>query len=113
MDSEAMPILIVTYDLKVSRDYTPFFNAIQQQGAWCHYLASTWLIDTNRTPQQVADAIQGFLSPGDFLLVMDMGPRFQGLLPKEAWDWINSHHGTNAMAPMPPFLSSPPPSLRK
>jgi hypothetical protein len=38
-------ILLVTYDLKGTRDYSEFFAAIQQQSAWWHYLSSTWLID--------------------------------------------------------------------
>jgi hypothetical protein len=66
-------ILIVTHDLKTVRDYTSFYVALQQQGQWWHYLTSTWLIDTNKTPQQVSDAIQPLLAPGDFLLVVEMG----------------------------------------
>jgi hypothetical protein len=97
-------ILIVTYDLKTVRDYTPFYAAIQQQGQWCHYLASTWLIDTNKTPQQVSDAIQPLLAPTDFLLVVEMGKAYQGWLPQEAWAWINSRMYPS---PMLPFMQTP------
>jgi hypothetical protein len=99
-------ILIVTYELKVVRDYTQFYEAIKLQGAWWHYIATTWLVDTNNTPQQVSDAIQPFLAPQDFLLVTEMGKTYQGWLPKEAWDWINSR--INPVPPMLPFLNQPP-----
>ena len=45
-----MSIIIVTYDLNdLTRDYTPFFTAIQNQGVWWHNLRTTWLIDTAKT----------------------------------------------------------------
>ncbi|MGD0428920.1 MAG: hypothetical protein ABSC10_19610 [Candidatus Acidiferrales bacterium] len=84
-------ILTVSYDLKSTRDYTPFYEALKQQGSWWHYLASTWLISTDNTPVQVADAIRPYMDTSDFLLVAEMGKLRQGYLPKPAWDWIEEH----------------------
>src|SRR5579862_9726058 len=52
-------IIIVSYDLTGKKDYTPFFDALKAQGEWCHYLAATWFIATNSTPEQVYNAICG------------------------------------------------------
>ncbi len=85
-----MSILIITYDLKSVKDYTPFYDALKDQGPWWHYMASTWLIDTTKNPQQVWEALHPHMDQRDFILVSDLGPRRQGWLPKKAWDWINS-----------------------
>ena len=84
-------ILFVSYDLKSARDYTPFYEALKQQGSWWHYLASTWLISTDKSPTQVAEAVRPFMDSPDFLLVAEMGKLHQGYLPKSAWDWIEEH----------------------
>lgn len=83
-------ILIVTYDLKATKNYTPFYEALKSQGAWWHYVGSTWLLDTNLTPQQVADALAPHRGPADLILIAELGAKHQGWLPKEAWEWINT-----------------------
>jgi hypothetical protein len=83
-------ILIVSYDLKSVKDYTPFFEALKREGtySWWHYLSSTWLLSTSRTPENVANAMRPYLGPSDFLLVGEFGKTYNGWLPKEAWEWI-------------------------
>lgn len=83
-------ILIVSYDLKTTRDYTGFFEALKQQGLWWHYLASTWLLSTDKSPEEVSHAVHPYMDSQDSLFVAEMGPRYQGYLPKQAWDWINA-----------------------
>ena len=85
-------ILIVTYELKVVRDYGQLYEALKLQGTWWHYLASTWLIDTTKTPQQVWEALQPHLDQRDSILISELGHRHQGWLPKAAWEWINSRN---------------------
>lgn len=86
-------ILIITYDLKSPKDYHDFYEAIKAQGTegkWWHYMASTWILNTQRTPQEVVDAIHPLMDSQDFLFVCELSPRYQGWLPKPAWDWIDS-----------------------
>jgi hypothetical protein len=86
-------ILIITYDLRTPKDYHDFYEAIKAQGEegkWWHYMASTWLLSTTKTPQQVSDAIHPHLAEQDLLFVCELNPNYQGWLPKPAWDWINS-----------------------
>jgi hypothetical protein len=109
-------ILIITYDLKARRDYSPFFTAIQQQGDWWHYLGSTWLVNTVASPQQVAATIRAFMDEKDFLLVAELGAHFHGWLPKEAWDWINARVAQQYLpftGSVSPFAAPGLPSLRK
>ncbi len=84
-------ILIVTYDLRTPKDYHDFFEAIKaqgEQGKWWHYMSSTWLLSTSKTPQAVFDAIHPHLDKQDFVFVCEMASNYQGWLPKPAWDWI-------------------------
>jgi hypothetical protein len=86
-------VLIITYDLRTPKDYHDFFEAIKaqgEQGKWWHYMASTWLLSTSKSPQQVSDAIQPYLDAQDALFVCELSANYQGRLPKAAWDWINA-----------------------
>jgi len=87
-----MRVLLVTYDLKTpGRDYAPFFKALQEQGKWWHYISSTWLIVTSKTPVEVYNAICPNLSMQDFILITPMAKTYWGFLPKDAWDWITAN----------------------
>lgn len=85
-------ILIVSYDLKETRDYTPFYETLKKLGtsSWWHYLSSTWLLSTIRTPNEVAAALKPYMGAQDFLLVGEFGASYNGWLPTEAWDWIKA-----------------------
>ena len=86
-------ILIVSYDLKEIRDYTPFYEMLKKQGttSWWHYLSSTWLLSTVRTPKEVAEAIKPYMGAKDFLLVGEFDRNnYFGWMPKEAWEWIKA-----------------------
>ena len=84
-------ILIITYDLRTPKDYHNFYEAIKaqgEQGKWWHYMASTWLLSTTKTPQAVVDALRMHLDNQDLLFVCQLAANYQGWLPKPAWDWI-------------------------
>ena len=92
-------IILVTYDLKTSgKNYTPFYDALRTQGQWWHYLASTWLIDTTKTPKQVYAELGPHLTTLDSILVTEITRSYYGYLPKEAWDWISSRLGASTVA---------------
>ena len=82
-------ILIVTYDLRSPKDYHEFYEAVKKQGKWWHYMASTWLLSTQKTPQEVVDAILPHMDVQDLLFVCELSAKYQGRLPKPAWEWIN------------------------
>jgi hypothetical protein len=113
-------VIIITYDLRTPKDYHDFYEAIKSQadsGKWWHYMTSTWLLSTTRSPQQVADAVQPYLDAQDFLFVCELTSNYQGRLPKPAWDWIQSELAPNYLtallgsaptAPILPGFQSPP-----
>jgi hypothetical protein len=120
-------VIIITYDLRTPKDYHDFFEAIKAQGEagkWWHYMSSTWLLSTTKTPQEITDAIATHLESQDSLFVCELTPNYQGRLPKAAWDWITSElntsplaklygglFGTMPPAPVPGY--TPPPELPK
>ena len=51
-------------------------------------MASTWLVSTDKSSEDVATALRAFMDPQDFLLVAELSARYSGYLPQQAWDWI-------------------------
>jgi hypothetical protein len=86
-------IFIVTYELygPSPDEYKKFYEAIQAQGEWSHYLASTWFISTSKTAQEVAYNLKPHMQGNDRLFVAQMGADNFGWLAKEAWEWIAKH----------------------
>ncbi len=85
-------ILLVTYDLKgPSAHYSRLYDLLKSQQGWSHYLASTWLIHSNKTAQQLSEEIRPLLLPNDFFLVVRFSQEYWGWMPKEAWDWVSNH----------------------
>jgi hypothetical protein len=114
-------VIIITYDLRTPKDYHDFFEAIKAQGQagkWWHYMASTWLLSTTKTPQQIVDAIGQYLDQQDSLFVCEITANYQGRLPKAAWDWIEAELRTgflaeywkNLLAAPVPVAPVPPPN---
>jgi hypothetical protein len=73
------------------KDYAPLYAALKNQGAWWHYLSSTWLVSTTKNAQQVYNELGQHLTTKDFILIVPIGGVYWGYLPKEAWDWIKIH----------------------
>jgi hypothetical protein len=87
-------IVLVTYDLRGQRDYASFYATLGQQGPWWHYVSSTWLLSTERSPEEVAESLRSHLDPNDSILVTEMarGARYAGILPEPAWQWIEEQN---------------------
>lgn len=99
-------VLLVTYDLKTPTwNYSPFYEALKQQGPWWHYLTSTWLIATAKAPQEVYSALAALLSQPDSVLIVPITRPYWGILPKDAWDWIDKN--LPSVSALPNFLTNP------
>ena len=92
-----MRILLITLDLAVTAgagasapEPDKVFETIKSQGQWWHYLKSTWLVYTSKTVQEVAEALRPHVSARGLVLVTELRRPYQGWLPKEAWEWINT-----------------------
>jgi hypothetical protein len=90
-------IYAVNYDLKnPGRDYSGLYEAIKSCGTWWHYLGSTWLVDTSISADGIWNRIGKHFDQNDYALVIGVTRDYQGWLPKEAWDWINSRRSKAA-----------------
>lgn len=84
-------IVVVTLDLLgPSASYDPLYEAIKTQGTWAHYMRYTWLLDTEKTPDQLVDLLKPHIQHGDKMLISPLTWPYQGLLQPEAWTWIKA-----------------------
>lgn len=89
-------LLQISYDLRNrERDYNDLYEEVKRQGRWWHYLKSTWIIETDKSPRQVVDALEELLSRGDRLLVSEI-ERLDGVLPERAWNWLERHRAAQS-----------------
>jgi hypothetical protein len=84
-------IYAINYDLKKPhQDYAGLYEAIKGCGDWWHYLASTWLVDTNLDAGGIWQRLSPHVDTNDSVLVIGVTRNYEGWLSKEAWAWINS-----------------------
>jgi hypothetical protein len=85
-------VLLINYALQNQfKDYRPLFEAIKNCGPWWHFMDTTWIVNTVRTPDTVSRHLQSFIdTDSDYLLVIRLQKNYQGWLPKDAWDWLNN-----------------------
>lgn len=89
-------ILLVTLDLtSPSLDRQKLFDVLKKQGTWWHYMKPTWLLYTDKTPDQIVDNLKPYISGHGRLLVVPLERPFQGLLPEDAWEWIHKRESKN------------------
>ncbi|MFZ1682233.1 MAG: hypothetical protein WAT70_14525 [Rhizobiaceae bacterium] len=90
-------IYAINYDLKrPGQNYAALHEAIKSCGEWWHYLDSTWLVDTSLTASGIWKKLEPHVDKNDFFLVIGVTRDYQGWLPKEACEWINTRSGKMA-----------------
>lgn len=83
-------LILITYELtRPEEEYTSFYNSLKKLGEGKHYLHSTWLVDTEESPQQIKKALEAYLNPDDKLFIAEITPDYAGTLPKRAWRWLD------------------------
>lgn len=86
-------IYAINYDLKrPGQNYDALYDAIKSCGDWWHFLGSTWLVDSALNAQGIWKKLEPHVDKNDFFLVIGVTRDYQGWLPQEAWDWINSRN---------------------
>jgi len=86
-------VLLISYDLRrPGQNYTALYDAIRSYGLWWHHLESTWIIETARSPGDVAAHLRNFIDSNDGLLVVQLVRNSNGWLPQQAWDWLNARN---------------------
>lgn len=86
-------ILLITYDLKApGRNYEELHETIKSAGTWWHHLESTWLIETNLTPEQWYNNLAKHLDINDLIFIIEVKRNYYGYLPQKAWDWLGQRN---------------------
>jgi hypothetical protein len=87
-----LSVLIITFAHRSPlTDYGPFFNAIKNNGSqWWHYMDSTWIVVTSYSPTEFAQLLYPHIDSDDRLLVARLSGDYQGWLPADAWEWLNT-----------------------
>jgi len=84
-------IYSINYDLKKpGQKYEELYKAIKGCGDWWHHLGSTWLVDTSLDAQGIWGRLSPHVDKDDYVLVIGVTRNYQGWLPQDAWEWINS-----------------------
>jgi len=88
-----MAVYLVTYQLRPLRNPAPIVEELQRSPSWWHYLDYTWLISTSETIEQFWSRLAPRFITTDHILILEIGPyaRYQGWLPKDAWEWMRNH----------------------
>jgi len=84
-------IYVVSYDLPrglFGRSPQPLYNELATSRGWCHYLEKTWLISTNESIQELYQRLSPYLNDTDKILITELTRIYYGILPNEAWEWI-------------------------
>ncbi len=88
-----MTLYLISCDLKkTGKNYSRLYEAIKKFGNWCHYLESTWIIETEDSADEIWEELEPYVDEeDDRVLVIEAGEDMQGWLPDKAWDWIEKN----------------------
>jgi len=70
----AMGTILIAYDIHPSAGEAceRIADAIRSLGEWWHHLESTWLVKTDRRPEQIRDLLREHIGSDDQLLIVDI-----------------------------------------
>lgn len=57
---------------------------------WWHYISGTYIITSNSNIKIVRDSLIKDGLSGGWFLIIEVKKNSDGLLPEQAWDWINT-----------------------
>jgi hypothetical protein len=83
---------LITFDpfyANLTAVHTAIVNAVGVE-EWWHYLSGTYIVTTNITLQQLKRNLEDNGLTGGNVLIIEVRKSSAGLLPKQAWDWINT-----------------------
>src|SRR5438552_4102096 len=91
-----MAVLAVDYDLRERgpQDYPDLIAALKRFASWCHVLQSSWLVETDATPQQVGEYLKPYLGSTDRLFVKPvvLSASWSQGLPKDVLNWLQAKY---------------------
>lgn len=84
---------LISYDLQTpGKDYNSLYNILKSAPGWAHYLESTWFISSNESLEFWHEKIKNVIDANDNFFIVDISDSgSDGWLPRNAWEWLNSH----------------------
>lgn len=81
---------VVCYELThAPTDYIELAQELQRSVRWMHYFESLWFILRYEPLVELSKLLQSKVYGSDKILVFPAVGPTGGLLPKDAWDWLN------------------------
>lgn len=84
-------IYIIIYNQKSCGDYFLLEETIIRNYKNYKLFSKIWLIKTEQNSNQIWNILAGKFNGYNNLLIAELGKDFQGLLTKEAWNWIREN----------------------
>jgi hypothetical protein len=83
-------VYLVSYKLSWPEEqYTSLIWALKHSIEWWHYLPSLWLVIRKETLVDFSQILRKRMTANDWLLVLPARGPGGGILPVEAWQWLN------------------------
>ena len=94
-----MSVLLVSYDLKGDdSDYHQLIQALESygHGRYCHAQKSVWLLDTSKTPREVASHLGRYMNlrRGDKIFVGRIHKDWSSYCSDDVANWLKGHSRT-------------------
>lgn len=87
-----MSVYMISYDLNSpGQNYAKVRESIESLGDWCHFLESTYLVNTTHSGDIVQKVASEHLDGNDRIMISLVVPPIRGRLSQEEWDWIRLH----------------------
>jgi len=68
-----MNAYLISYDLRVNRDYERLYEAIKSYGTYAKILESVWGIVTDASASEIRDHLENFVDKDDGIFVLKSG----------------------------------------
>lgn len=87
-----MNTIMVSYDLMFPGQKYGVIRQYMEQHPWAHPLASMWLIQTSKTPEQVRRDLMAITDRNDKLFVQDVTnmPNAWSGMPQDVAEWLQT-----------------------
>ena len=81
--------ILIAYDIHPAKGaaYDDLAQAIQSFGAWWHHLETVWIVQSEKTPEEIRDLLKVYIGADDQLLVLDVNG------DKAAWIGVSDAGG--------------------
>lgn len=90
-----MNVYMIVYNTgDLETNYMGLHSAIKSHGNSIRILKSAWLVETDKSADELYDNVIGFLEKGTHLLVIEVTSEYQGELDKKACDWLKDKFET-------------------